>query len=580
MSARKATGRALLAVTALAAGPALAVDLSGAVGTGGSRSDSFSPGAHSDALTWDWEASAAAAGTPLRPGLLQWLAGVEYRSLRTYYFDSRNRADGLTYHGQLSLFSDSMVPLTVSASRSRSDFSNDKQGPLGSSVITTEAGTALLRAERYPTLRLALTRTDVDTHALGAPEALSDSTALSVSAGQSLPTEQYQLGFDTSWNHGTFAETNYHSYALNLQASAAVADDVMFRFFDRYYRRDPTVNATTNPRYDDNAIGTGVQWRPGTKTTASFDYAYRHLLVDVKDAPKSEQAAHALTQSTWYRWTPNLSVFGTGGLSYALERLGVKEEQSATESLGGGATWSKDLAPRAALRLGGGGSIGVAEPWGQAVRVVGGVNGSGGISASLDRIRASLTYSGNFQQGALRGSSTLDQRLLLQGDALADMVFLTGQAVISGARRDDPLLGAFVSRSTSISLGGFYKKYNAQLSAGMSDGLSTALDGGLPAEGFILPVEFNTHTRFVTLSSSYVLDAGRWTLSGLARSMELTAPGRPLQYEHGVSFTTGYAIGAFTLSLEERFSAGGAGSSWQRGNLVMARIVRTFGASF
>jgi hypothetical protein len=519
---------------------------------------------------------------------VQWLASGDYRKLRSLYFDSGSTADAFGYRGQLSLLADSPLPLTFTTSRGRSEFTGSAGSAIGSSLATTWSGTALLRADEYPALRLALTRTDVDNRSLGAPEATSGSTLLAVSAAQSTPGYQYDVSYDTSWNRGTHAETNYRSHAVGLQASTPLSDAALFRAYERYTLRDPSRDDPVNPRYDDNATGAGLQYRPGEATTASFDYAYHRLNVAVKDAPDAEQLAHTLSQVTTHRLTRDLSLSGTTALSWTRQRLGATEVDTGAQSAGAGATWRHDLPWRATFDAGAGGSLGAAEPTGSPAALTYGGSGNAGLTVTRERVRASATASASLQEDAT--SRTVEERGLVQVEGAVRRVYLNAIGSVGTSRREDRLLGAFESRSATASFTASYRRHSAQLMAGVTDGLAQPLAPAAAAPGTpppvpalvpsILPVAFNTLTRYATLSSSWTGDGGRLVLTALARTMATTAPARPLQYEHGAGATVAYTLGAVTISAEERYSIGGAGDARQRGNTFMLRAVRSFGAVF
>jgi hypothetical protein len=557
--------------------PSRAVEINGSLGGGYGRTDAWSPATHSDLNEFDWEASLAASGSFFRPGMLQWLIGGEYRGARTLYFKSTSALDGLAYHGQLSLLTSTVVPVTFKLGRSWTQFSDNEKAGFGSTLVTTEGGTAALRFAQLPTLRFGVTRTDVENHSFGAGLSKSDTTALDVSASQSLANFQYQLAYDTSWNGGTYDETNYHSHAIDAEASSALNDQVRFHFFDRYYLRDPTRDAATNPRYDDNALGTGVQWRPSSRTTVSFEYGFRHVQVEVAGTPNSEQLEHSLSNSTYRRLTPELSLLGNAAVAYSLERVGPRSLGTVTESAGAGLTWKREIWKWLSLDLSVGGTAGAAERSAQPAAFLWGATWNGGTTARWTSARAGLYYSGSYQSSASAGGEAIDQRLVAQGEGIAGRAYLNGQVNLNQTQREDPLLGLFRSRAATASFGATVTRFSSKLSAGLAEGLSDPLRSPDIHSGLLLPASFNTKTRFANLTISTGADKGRLQITGVARTMALETPGRPLQYEHGLGLTATYTIGAFQISLEDQFSVGGAGPVWERGNRVMLRVVRNLG---
>lgn len=576
--------RAIILALLLWATRARAVDVTGSVGGGYARTDSWS-GVHADTTTWDWEADFAIAGSPFRPGLLQYLARVDYRAIRTAYAQLGSRSDAWGAQLQCSMLNDSPLPISLSFARMWTDFSSDADDKrTGSTVIDTYGGTAVFHVRRLPTLHVNLLRTDFENKTLGGPTVSGDSTNLTAGLAQATSNHTYQIDYSTGWNNGTYAESNYRSHFLNAQMTAQPSDDVRVRLNERYYLRDPQNDAPTNPRYDDNAFGAGVQWRPGQRLTSSYDYSYRRLLVESTGAPTIEEIGHTLAASTYFRWKPTLSVFGNLGFLYSLERNGGNDAESVAESVGGGALWQR-RSGRNAYNLGGGGNVAVIEPLVGDTTLGWGANGSAGWTHTRERWRTTATYVVTFTDSPVAFAGyVLEQRLQLDADGVfvwRSVPFVwRGLFVATGGRRDDHLVGTSVYRSFSGmgSLG--WKRYTASLGAGESDGLSMALAEPGISDGLFLPADYNTHTRYVTLTATESIDRGHLTLMQLARVMNADAPGRPDQYERSLVLSASYWLGLVTLSLEERLAVGGMGDTSQTVNTVFVRAMRTFGGSW
>ena len=552
--------------------------LSGALGGGYTREDDLSPIGSRNNTTWDWEADAAISGTPLRPGLLRFLAGAHYRALRSLYFNSTSLADALSFDLSLAGLSDSPVALSFGASRAWSDFSTVQQETrTGISQATRLGGSASFRLREYPSLSVSLFHSDVENHSFGSPVTNTGNTTLSIGAGHSTKTQEYTASYASGWNSGTFAETNYRSHAANLSGSIAVSDDVRLRFSERYYLRLPTVDATINPRYDDNAFGAGLQWHSSERVTSSLGYTYSHLLATIYDAPNVEHLSHSVTGGTTYRWNPDLSLQGNASYVYTAERFGSSGAHGSAETLGVGASWRKVLRKWMSTNIGGGFSFGLAEPIGSAPLFAYGVAASGGLLASGERIQGNLNYNVSYDRNTSGlSASMLSQSVTLTVDGAVQKVLVRGAFTASGARRDDPLMGTSLGRSAGLSFGGYWKRLGVQLGAGVSDGLAAPLLSPGISDGFFLPASFDTHTRYASLTASAGLGRAV-TLVGMARTMEITAPLQPNRYEDSASLSLNCVIGLVTLSLEERVSSGGVGPQWQTGNLVMLRAMRTFG---
>ena len=552
----------------------------GGLGGGASRSDSWSTNApHLISPAWDWNADLSFGGVPFRPGLVQFLTTAQYRSLWVGYPGSSNRSHDLSYAINTSLLSDFALPISLAASRTTSHFlSNAEIQRTGTTHTSTESGTVVFRKLRYPTLRLALTRTDLDNESFGAPVTRGGSTALSASASHSTPRQDFSASYDTAWNDGTYAETNYRSHALQAQASTAIADSLRFRLSERYLLRLPTVVSPTNLRFDDSSFGAGLQWRPGARLVSGLDYSFRHLIVRAPERADIEQLGHGLQETTSYSWSDDVTVSGSAGAQTTTERRGGESRSGNSATGGGGLSWRRRLRPGLEINAGGGGSLGVAKQAQQPIQAAYGANVSAGVTADWESTRASANYTGSYQNSTsgLAGSS-FTQQLNLTGDTVWNSTILRAVLLASGARRQDPLIGVSLNRSLSLSLTALWSAYNAQLTAGQSEGVSGA--AGI-SDGLFIPTSFNTRIRYATLSTGFTIPRTRVVLSALLRTLSTEAPGQAIRHEQGESFTVGYNIGATTVSFEQRFSTGGAGGTRQTGNLMMVRISRSFGGAF
>ena len=553
---------------------------SGALGAGASRGDNWSTDAPRLTLyAWDWEADLGFAAVPFRPGLVQVIANGQYRSLWAGDPDGTNSSHGLTYGLGAALLGDSIVPISFAASRSLSRFSSSATTDrTGSTLTTTENANIALRKAGFPSLWLQVTRTDLDNQSFAADRTTAGNTTLSAGISHSTPRQEFSASYDTGWNQGSWAETNFRSHSVQAQSSTNLSDALRFRVTERYFLRLPTLEAPTNPRYDDNAFGAGVQWRPGERLTSSLDYGYRHLVVTALGADELEQRGHSLRESTSYRVTDDVTLNENAAVQTTTERKDGESASGSSAIGGGGVGWRHHLRPGLELTAGVGGSAGVAWPAGAEAQLAYGGTVSAGVSATSDSARGSVNYSGSYQRNTsgLVGWS-LTQQLNLTGDAVFGSTLLRSTVLLSGARREDPLLGVFLSRSILFSLAANWRSYGIQASAGQSDGVSGALSEPGVADGLFLPANFNTRVRYGTLSASLNVPFTKITVSALARTLSTEGPDRPIRHENSASLSLGYSIGASMISLDERISTGGSAGIWQTGNSIQLRAVRSFG---
>ncbi|MEK6606509.1 MAG: hypothetical protein AABZ30_02505 [Myxococcota bacterium] len=575
----------------LAAPRAHAVDVGGSATIGEARSDSWSDGGHGTQNTWDWGADLALSGTPFRPGLLEWLAAADYHTLRTSYYPGFERADAWGLRAHTSLFGRSPVPVTLGASRNWTDFLAETGNVtrVGRTLGHTYAGTVGLLLEGYPALRALGSRNDYRNVSLDGSEAEGDSETLSLGLAHAMSRHSLQIDYDTAWSRGTYAETNYRGHFLNAQATAAPSDNVRFRLNERYYLRDPTVAAWTNPRYEDNTFGAGVQWLPRPQLTTSFDYGYRQLIVQTPEAPDPslvpapetpdrQSLAHSLGSSAYYQASPHYATYGNVALTYAVDRVGDEERRAAGQSLGAGQNWQRAYGPTT-ISAGGGANVGVVEESGGEARPSWGVNATTGLGHARERARGSATYAGSFTTGGTVAEGwTLAQQVQLTGERwLETNTWLHALLTVVGLRREDEFLGTYVNRSLMATLGADWSRYTANLTGGFTDTLASALAEPV-SDGLLLPFEYNTRTWFLTAVATQAYLGGWLHFTEVARTLRIASPGRPDQYEHGGQLTASYRIGAFDLSLDERLSTGGTGDVRQTVNLVMVRLSRSFAA--
>jgi hypothetical protein len=576
--------RALVVATLLVAAPVWASTFSygGALGGGFSQADAWSGSGHQGVTTWDLDADFSMGGQPFRPGLLAFLAEGHYLTLRTYYFNSHSQADNLGFNVSASAFATSPIMLSLGAAKNWSEFVTDGAAhTTGATQTTNLNASALFRLPNYPTLRVSVFQTELDNHSLGGNSTSAATTQLSVGAAYSVKNQDYDLGYNTSWNNGTLAQTNYQAHDLTFNARVAASDTLMLRLAERYYLRLPTTSDPTNPRYDDNSVSVGAQWRPNLRVQAALDYDYRHLLVEAASSPRLEELANGLSQTTYYALTPGLNLQTSLGYIDTTERLGGSTLRGDGQNAGAGLSWRRILNRTLQMTLSGSGSVAIAEPVGMRTLFGYSLSGGGGLTYAQGPVRSSATYTGSYQRnnGGLPGAS-LTQSANLSGEAMIRQVVSRAMLTLNSSRRDDPLLGTFLGRSATLTLFAAWRIYNAQFTGGLTDGLSAALQNPGVTDGLFLPAAYNTHSAYATLSSSLVLDHGHLTLTGMAREMVTTAPDRPETYEHGLSFTTTYTLGLFTFMAEERISRGGTGSIDQTANLIFFRVTRIFGGTF
>lgn len=562
---------------------AASLSLTGDLGLVLSRSDGGADGIYAGSTVLDWWGQLSLAGSPFRPGLLDFVLTGYYHGTAGYYPGSRDRTDNIGGRGQISLFNGSPLSLTLGASRDWTSFTGSGDNTrTGSMTTNSVAGTALLSMRGYPTVRASVMWNDLTNRTLDGADSKEDTFSASAGIAHNIGRLTYALSYDLARSYGTFDETNYYSHSVNLQLTAPFSENATFRLIGRYFLRQPTNDSPTNPRFDDASLGAGVQWHPG-KATASFDYSYRHFLIESHGAADLEEESHGFTETTTYRKSEELTLNAGGNVYYVSERHGDGRVTSAAEALSGGLSWRHKLNRNlvAGLGLGIQGGLLEGDPGGTALSY--GVNASAGLNYDRRNYNLALNYGGSYLDGVGGEPGwSLRQQLLLTGEGVVKArAILRGTIALVGARREDPLLGSFEAGSATLTFDAIMSRYRFQLTGGATGGASPALGSdSLLGDGLFLPVGFNTYSLFAALTAGQTADRGRLVLTETLRTLWTRGPGRPDQYEDGLDLSFSYNIGAFILSLDEHFSYGGIGASRRFGNLVMARISRSFGWKF
>jgi len=571
-------GLASLLLLAPALAAAGSYTLSGVVDTGYGRTDAVSGGVSSTSPAWDYGGQLSLVATPIRADLLQLQASGSYRQLTTSYFETRNKSDNFGFQAALGLLQNMPVSFQAHASRTWSDFNaSAATTQTGATLSTTAGGTAVFHVEALPTLRAGLTRTDFENRGLGGTTTSGTSQRLALAGSHSLENQSYSASYDTSWNQGSFADSNYRNHIFAFQGIAAVARGLELRLSDSYFLRRPEQDAlaSTNPRYDDNALSADLFWRPGGVLSGSANYAYRHSQIAVLGSPDSDTIAHSFATSADYLLTPEWSVSGTGAVGRTESRLGDETRSAAGESVGAGVRWQRkvgeyDYSATASA------SVGLTQPeTGKDLRAYG-VGLGGGVHTSLAgwALGANLGASYNSNLLGAVGSSL---RTTFSGTAasrFASGLQLRAQAQVSDQRQESDFLGKSSNQLYTLQGTAAFRTNWADLAVGLSNGASQNLVD--PALSPTLPRTLNTASRFATLSGgTQLLDSV--LAEALARYLETEAPARPLTWETAFNLRLIYRIGLFDLSLEDRYSVGGFDGFRSKVNVVLVRAARSFG---
>lgn len=520
------------------------------------------------------------------PGLFEWSALGSYRNQQTSYTGARLHNANIGFNGSASLLSGTILPLNLFASRTTADFSSDAAiRTTGSTVATVAGGTAVFRQAGLPTLQLNLQRILSESSSLTGIETETRTTILGAALGHTVGRNSVQLSYDTAWNGGTLADAAYRSHAFGAQLTTQLTDTTLLRFYDRYFMRVPTQDNTLNPRYDDNNLGAGIEWRPFEGFEDFLNYGQRHFLMQTPGLEETETLSHQISDQARYRWSEDLRTFATATFAYGLVRLGETRLRSTAETAGLGGDWQKSMAP---FRLGLNASAtgGTVQDINDGSRASYGGTAGGTLGWAGEITALQLAYSANYTRNGvtLRGF-TLGQRAYLSLQRAPNGIGAL-RAMISANidRSQDDLLGTSRNRGVTGFVEYSLPATSFRADAGITDGLSarlvpaTGVQGVLPPVGGVpLPTSFNQTQRYATASVTQVL--GHWRFTALARTLTLDRPDQPTDTEHSLGATASYVIGLFTFSAEDRVSVGRTDGTGRTTNYVGFRISRSFGGS-
>lgn len=581
MKSRALRPIALIALAA-AAGQVRAWDLQGSLGGSYWRLDTQRYGIQASTPMWDFGGHLTLSGSPVNPRALLLSGTVDYKQIRNQYFLENTTSSYLYYQAAATFFPGGRFSLTLNGSRALADFTSANPSASPGAVVTDTASASLGYApEGLPRLRLDLGYTQLENRFAGA-RTTGDITRLLLGASQGVGPHNYQITYDTSWNQGSLAESNYRTHRVILEDTSRLSRDLELRLREWYYLRLPTAASPLSPRVDDNSFGVGASWLPADRPFRShFDYGYHSQVVEAPGTPRTQLVSQALGNATEWALHPELTLLGSLRAGYTLERLAGAESDAWNTTAGAGLRWTRTAGMWSYL-LSGSASGGAQQAPGGGVDPALGLSLSGSISTTRPRWQGNAYYTFAYSRNAAAVSGwNISQQLNAGLDyRLTDA--LLGQAGLSASsnRVDSSFLGTSGARTGQIFAGiAWWSRYSLRLHLAFTDGLNGAVFNAGAADGFFLPLRYNTHS-WVLGATATANPFQSLTLSATARFLQTTSPGRDTQSEQALSASVGYALGAFTFYLQDDYTHAAAGGSTQNGNLFMVRVARGFGARF
>jgi hypothetical protein len=568
-------GTALLALLTAARPVPAGVSWGGNLGLSLLRSDQWSDSTSTGRTQYWFTGELHLDGSLFTPGTLDLHGSASYLGYRAA---GGAASDALNYRLQLNALAQTPVSLGASLMRSTTDFTADSSsGRVGSTRVDGISGTAAFHLPDEPFISATVSNTTTTNRTIGTAPVKSGATMLTAEASQSVDWLNYSLTYDTNWSSGDYAETNYRSHVAALRTQAQLATNVTAQVAATYFLRLPTLTSALNPRMDFQNVSTWLQWSDYPDMAGGGGYTYSDSLVEVPGEPVRQAISHSLAAYGSRQLDADVGVDLNAAASTSLTRANGVESSATGEQVGAGIRWSRQFAPYAALATLSG-NVGQYQP------SAGASAGSWNVAASANLSRPLETWTIN---GGLSGS--YDQNTgASAGNRTRAMATFTATGVPLGwsvsnllscgySRTESPAFGQ--ARSLNLRLDSQAQRggYSLALNAGVVDDLAEPLVPGSPPTGVVVPVQFNTQSRYAMVNAT-IPTVARLFLSLGGRYVSVSSPGRASQWETGLLVTASYYFGAFQFSLYDSLTTGGtdAGSGGTQ-NLLFFSVSRSFG---
>ncbi len=577
---RNCSPRRLLPATLLAlllAAPAARAEVTygGNLGLTLTQQDTWGAGASSSSRIVWFTGGLRLDASLFSPGTLTLGAWGDYKGYRA---SGGSASDGLNYGLRLGALGRTPLRLGAEASRSTTEFTSDSSNlRTGSTRVDSASASAALVQPDLPFLSATVRNSAIVNRSLGNAPVRSDSTTLALEAAQSVDSANYRLTYDTGWASGDYAESNYRNHLVTFQSMMNVSAEVTAKVDATYFLRSPTLASALNPRIDTQTVTSWFRWYGGAASSGGGGYTYSSALFEVPGEPVRESIAHAVNAYGSRQLNDELGLDLTAGATSAQTRASGVTVQSTGEQVSSGLRWARQgLLYRTSASLAAG--VGGFQAQGGESSVAWNVAAGAGASRPVStwQLATSLNASYDSNTGANAGSrARVLGTVTASGEPLGWSV--TNLLNLGWAHTDSPYFGARRVIDARLVSQAFRGGYVFQFNAGLTDDLSEVLVPGAAPVTSLVPVDFNTQSRYAILSAT-VPTIRRLSLSVVGRHVSFTAPGRGTQWESGVTVSVGYVVGAFSISLYDQVTTGGS-SSGAAGtqNLLFLSITRSFG---
>ncbi|HEX9242313.1 MAG TPA: hypothetical protein VF875_07700 [Anaeromyxobacter sp.] len=569
--------RALVLLAALAPALPRATEVSGFVGGSMEKSDNWEAPTHTDGRQWGLNGGLSARGYLGTPDLVAWGLAAGYGQDRSLAQDASAQHNTLTYGANLSAFDfkGSELILRGTAARTQVGFSQSAGSEVipGTSLSDNYSATVRAGGGQRPVLEITGDLSKAIVSNLDQPDIHLGSMGINATASSGNELFNYQLGYRARTEQGTFASSNSDYNDLTALARSRLTPSTEANLSARYYTRHATVDDPTNPTYEDAQVSVNSLTLYGGSTLTT-GYGFTHTATTALGLPSTEHAGHGVNATDSLAIAPEWTLSPGANVSYAEDRVGAARISAAGEAASATLDWHRVVGQHS-FGFQGGGNVGVIEP------ASGPVAGSWGTSASSRYGRGlptggwgvayGLSYSanGNAELGwtmAQSASGDLNLRI-------SDRSSLASTLLISANRGHTPLgEGANRNALLNVTLTGRDATFGMVLTA--TDGVAGNLASPVRGDGMFLSPAYQTHARSAQLYAAVPFPP-HVVLAAATRYGTTSGPDFGNARVFQATCSLSYAIGKFTLSLSDTYTAEGSEFA-SRFNQVYVAFTRSF----
>jgi hypothetical protein len=525
-------------------------------------------------------------GTVFRRGLLDYTAGVAYNRLHLSRVESTDIADGFTWDVGAGILQtpQSPVHLTLNTSRATSNGWNkaDRAGSLGTTLTTSYSGTLAYTMPGRPVIGISGAMSQSDTTVAGIDVGTTTGKTVSANVGNNQGALSYTFDYAGAWLDGPSVYQKYVDHRAGAHGSLRLGVDTYAAVDEAYYLREPTAGAPQSLRFETSRFLAYVRTGTPETTQHNVDYSYGRAFSGAELASNADQISQNLSYNTTRAISKEVTVSGGATLSLADVRSGTTAERGTGESVSGAVDWSRPLSPDTGLTLRGGGSVGLLQVSDRPVEGGYGLNGSARLSRRWEGgVGGYASYTASYGSN-IRGvagwafAQTAEVRASWDPAPNRNGTALLTYTV---ARQYGRVFGDGASRILSLETAARWSIETLVLRLGLASGIADPTKRSFSADGVILQPPYDVENRFISVQSD----------TAVARNLVLTAfagytfndtVGQPNGKDVLLTGMISYNIGAFRLSLEDRYNWTDLGGLTRTENRIMVLAARSFGGRF